>query len=74
MNYSPNHPEFILHPEMADEAFANTGGSCVPKKSFFKRNDDEKRWLENIRLDDDAWYDHLQREAEFQQQLHNNLY
>jgi hypothetical protein len=53
---------------------SSVGGSCLPKKSWYKRNDEEKKYLENLRKDDDAWYDHLQREKEYQQQLHNNLY
>ena len=67
-------PIYWQYPELENEPIQSVGGSCVPKKKHFQRNDDEKRWLENIRKDDDAWYNHLQREKEFQQQLHNNLY
>ena len=72
--YSPNHPTYILHPELAESAFANTGGLPIPSRRWFQRNDSEKRWLEELQINPTELARHKAREAEFQQQLHNNLY
>ena len=43
--------------------YDNQGGSCIniPTK------DTTKQWLDELRKDDDKWYEHLEREREYQE-------
>jgi hypothetical protein len=48
-----SQPIYWQFPEFEDEPIQSVGGSCLPKKSWYKRNDDEKNWLRELRKDDE---------------------
>ena len=49
-------------------------GSPIPSKRWFKRNDDTKQWLENLRKDTDQWQKHLEHEAAYREHLTRDLH